>query len=230
MYCYFLSYKLLPLSDAIALGLSGPIFLTILSVPLLGEKVGWRRWSAVIVGFLGVMIMTRPGFGRVRPGGPGAASRRGLLRARHDFDPQDVGDRTAHHDRLLLHRSLPWWPRSSPCRSACSIPILPGSMPHTAGEFGICWSSSARWAGRRRSPSPPLSAAPPVSVVAPFDYMALVYGFLLGFLLFGELPDHYLIIGGHGGALSGIYIIHRETLLAREQRRQATMPSLPIIE
>src|SRR5436305_281392 len=48
MYCFFLSYKLLPLSDAISLGLSGPIFLTVLSVPLLGEKVGVRRWSACI--------------------------------------------------------------------------------------------------------------------------------------------------------------------------------------
>ena len=63
MYCYFLSYKLLPLSEAIALGLSGPIFLTVLSIPFLGEKVGIRRWTACIVGFLGVLVMTRPGAG-----------------------------------------------------------------------------------------------------------------------------------------------------------------------
>ena len=61
MFCFFLSYKLMPLSDAIALGLSGPIFITVLSVPVLGEQVGWRRWSAVIVGFIGVLVMTRPG-------------------------------------------------------------------------------------------------------------------------------------------------------------------------
>ncbi|MCC8942269.1 EamA family transporter [Bradyrhizobium sp. Arg68] len=52
MYSYFLSYKLLPLSDAIALGLSGPIFLTMLSIPFLGEHVGFRQWSACIVGSL----------------------------------------------------------------------------------------------------------------------------------------------------------------------------------
>ncbi len=66
-----------------------------------------------------------------------------------------------------------------------------------------------------------------VSVVAPFDYMALVYGFLLGFMLFDELPDEYLIIGGLVVVASGIYIIHRETTLARARRRQAT-PSLPV--
>ena len=59
----FLGYSLLPLGDAVALEQSGPIFLTALSVPLLGERVGIRRWSAVLVGFVGVLIMTRPGAG-----------------------------------------------------------------------------------------------------------------------------------------------------------------------
>src|SRR5262245_20080473 len=71
MYCYFLSYKLLPLSEAIALGLSGPIFLTVLSIPFLGERVGLRRWSACVVGFVGVLIMTRPGAGLWQAEAPG---------------------------------------------------------------------------------------------------------------------------------------------------------------
>ena len=53
----------MPLADAVAIGMSAPIFLTALSVPLLGEKVGWRRWAAVVVGFLGILIITRPGSG-----------------------------------------------------------------------------------------------------------------------------------------------------------------------
>ncbi len=55
----------------------------------------------------------------------------------------------------------------------------------------------------------------PVSVVAPFDYMALVYGFILGFLFFAEIPDAYLIVGGATVVASGIYIVHRETVVAR---------------
>ena len=50
----------MPLADVVALGLSAPIFLTSLSVPMLGEKVGWRRWSAVGLGFIGILIITRP--------------------------------------------------------------------------------------------------------------------------------------------------------------------------
>src|SRR5258708_4304902 len=63
----FLGYSLRPLGEAAALEQSGPIFLPALSVPLLGERVGVRRWSAVIVGFVGVQIMTRPGAGVFDP-------------------------------------------------------------------------------------------------------------------------------------------------------------------
>ena len=60
----------------------------------------------------------------------------------------------------------------------------------------------------------------PVSVIAPFDYMALVYGFILGFVFFAELPDAYLIVGGAIVVARGIYIVHRETVIARERRKQ----------
>jgi len=67
----------------------------------------------------------------------------------------------------------------------------------------------------------------PVSVVAPFDYMALVYGFILGFMFYAEIPDAYLIIGGVTVGASGIYIVHRETVIARQRRRQQAQSPLP---
>ena len=63
MFCLFLAYAYMPLADAMAIATSGPIFLTALSVPLLGEQVGWRRWGAVFAGFIGILIVTRPGSG-----------------------------------------------------------------------------------------------------------------------------------------------------------------------
>ena len=68
----------------------------------------------------------------------------------------------------------------------------------------------------------------PVSVVAPFDYMALVYGFILGFMFFAEIPDAYLIVGGATVVASGIYIVHRETVVARARRRQQAQSPLPV--
>src|SRR5262245_58119476 len=63
MICLFLAYAYMPLAVAMAISTSGPIFLTALSVPLLGERVGWRRWAAVLAGFIGILIITRPGSG-----------------------------------------------------------------------------------------------------------------------------------------------------------------------
>jgi drug/metabolite transporter (DMT)-like permease len=58
----------------------------------------------------------------------------------------------------------------------------------------------------------------PVSLIAPFDYMALVYGLILGFVFFAEVPDAYLIVGGAVVVASGIYIVHRQTVVARQKR------------
>ena len=228
MYCFFLSYKLLPLSDAIALGLSGPIFLTILSVPLLGEKVGWRRWSAVTLGFIGVLIMTRPGSGVFDPAAlvPLLASvfyALAMISIRR-LSATEPPTTTVFYFTLFatvvslftlplehLDAALAWrWPRGF---GEVGLLMLIGTMGGAA-QIAITI------AFRRGS----------VSLVAPFDYMALVYGFLLGFLLFQERPDRYLITGGLVVVASGIYILHRETTLARQRRRQATMPSLPVSE
>ena len=228
MFCFFLSYRLLPLSEAIALGLSGPIFLTVLSVPLLGEKVGIRRWSAVIVGFLGVLVMTRPGSGVFEP-----AALVPLLGA--------VFYALAMISIRRLAQSEPpttivfYFTVFAALASLFTLPLggihpdLAWRMPADFGELapliligimGGCAQIALTIAFRRGA----------VSLVAPFDYMALVYGFLIGFFIFDETPDEYLIIGGLIVVASGIYIIHREAKLARERRRQATIPSLPVTE
>ena len=68
------------------------------------------------------------------------------------------------------------------------------------------------------------------SVVAPFDYTALVYGFLLGWIFFDEVPDSFLIVGGLVVVASGVYIIHRETVVARARHVPPPVPPLPTNE
>ncbi|HEV8391962.1 MAG TPA: DMT family transporter [Dongiaceae bacterium] len=229
MYCYFLSYKLLPLSDAIALGLSGPIFLTILSIPFLGEHVGMRRWSACIVGFIGVLIMTRPTLLFGAAGVWQAAALVPLLAAvfyalamisiRRLTSTEGSGTIVFYFTLFatiaglstaplgLIDPELAWvWPSPTEWLIVMAIGLMGGSAQ-------ILLTIAYRCA--------------PVSVVAPFDYMALVYGFMLGFVFFAEIPDAYLIVGGATVVASGIYIVHRETVLARQRRRQQAAPPLP---
>lgn len=225
MYCYFLSYKLLPLSDAIALGLSGPIFLTVLSIPFLGEQVGIRRWSACIVGFVGVLIMTRPGAGVWQPEAlvPLLAAvfyALAMISIRKLTATEQSGTIVFYFTVFatlaglataplgVVSPELAWaWPADL---TLWSVVILIGLM---GGCGQILITIAFRCA--------------PVSVIAPFDYMALVYGFILGFVFFAEVPDAYLIVGGLVVVASGIYIVHRETVVARERRRAQPAPALP---
>lgn len=228
MFSFFLSYKLLPLSDAIALGLSGPIFLTVLSVPLLGEKVGWRRWSAVSVGFIGVLVMTRPGSGVFEMAALVpllgavfyALAMISIRRLAQTEPPTTIVFYFTLFAVLASFITLPLG--SIDPDLAWKWPAGPGELGLLAliGVMGGCAQIALTIAFRRGS----------VSLVAPFDYMALVYGFLIGFFLFDETPDAYLIIGGVIVVGSGIYIIHRETMLARQRRRAATVPPLPTVE
>jgi drug/metabolite transporter (DMT)-like permease len=225
MYCYFLSYKLLPLSDAIALGLSGPIFLTIMSIPFLGEHVGVRRWSACIVGFIGVLIMTRPGAGvwqaeALVPLLGAVFYAFAMISIRRLTGTESSGTIVFYFTLFAtlaglataplgaFDPELAWvWPSSTEWLIVLSIGLMGGSAQ-------ILLTIAYRCA--------------PVSVVAPFDYMALVYGFMLGFIFFAEIPDAYLIVGGATVVASGIYIVHRETVLARQRRRQQAESPLPV--
>jgi drug/metabolite transporter (DMT)-like permease len=60
--CLFTAIRVVPLADAYSITFTAPLLVTVFSIPLLGERVGWRRWSAVLVGFAGVLIVIRPGF------------------------------------------------------------------------------------------------------------------------------------------------------------------------
>ena len=228
MFCFFLSYKLMPLSDAIALGLSGPIFITVLSVPVLGEHVGWRRWSAVIVGFVGVLVMTRPGstLFDVNAFVPLAAA---ILYAVAMLSIRKLGA-TEPSTTIVFHFTA-----FATLASLLTIPwgmvdpeqawVLPSSWAQLGvlivigGLGGVAQIVMTMAYQRARA-----------ATVASFDYTALIYGFLLGAIFFGEVPDIFLIVGGGIVVVAGVYIIHRETVVARQQHRAPPIPPLPTNE
>jgi drug/metabolite transporter (DMT)-like permease len=207
MVCLFLAYAYMPLADTMAIATSGPIFLTALSVPFLGEQVGWRRWAAVVVGFVGILIVTRPGSGVF-----GAAALLPLAGALfyaiamiqiRKLSSSEPPARIVFYftiaGMLLGGASLPWqWVTPTPLTLVYLV-----SIGLVGGLAQMAMTQAFRLA--------------PVSVVGPFDYTGLVFGAIFGYAIWRQVPDRFVWLGAVIIIASGIYILHRETV----RRRQA---------
>lgn len=210
----FLGYSFLPLGDAVALEQSGPIFLTALSVPLLGERVGIRRWSAVIVGFVGVLIMTRPGAGV--------------------FNPAALLSLTSALLYAVAMIAIRKMSRSEPAAAIVfyftAIGATAGALTlpfswHTPDGAGLLVLVSIGLLGGLAQITMTLAfRLAPVALIAPFGYAGLVFAMTFGFFIWGDVPDAYLLTGAAIVVASGLYILHRETMLVRRRSLAAPAP------
>jgi drug/metabolite transporter (DMT)-like permease len=200
---FFVGVALMPLGTAVTIMFVSPILLTALAALFLGERVGWRRWLAVSLGFLGVLIIMRPGGDDWR-----AVMLLPLLAAccitGRDIVvrrlPRSVGDRAvvlATTLALLIASGVvapfvwqpmaPWLLLGS---AACAL---------TVTTAFLCYVKATRIA--------------PISFIQPFKYLALPYSFVLGFLVWGDLPDGPAIIGASLIVVSGLFILYRRRVV-----------------
>lgn len=202
---FFLALRSIPLVTATAVVFIGPLLVTALSVPLLGEKVGPRRWAAVLVGFGGAMVIIRPSLDVlsspvVLP--VFAALSFSLYQictrqlARHDA-PMTTLLYTAVVGTVASSALVPFqW--VTPDGTGWALLVLAGVF----GALGqLCLIRAIGLA--------------PVSVVAPFNYTTLLWATLFGFIAFGDLPDGYTLLGAAIIALAGLYVMHRERAARR---------------
>ncbi|HHX90036.1 MAG TPA: DMT family transporter, partial [Paracoccus sp.] len=190
----------LPLAEATALVFSAPLFITALSVPLLGERVGWRRWSAVLLGFVGVLVIVRPGGATFQLASllPVTAA---VIYAVFMISARWI-DRAESFWTMMLFTMLFPMVYAAPAALIVWSPILPGDLwlflaIAVSGSLGLALIGQAfRWA--------------PAAVVAPFDYTALIWAAGLGWMLWGDKPVIWTILGAIIIAISGIFIMLRE--------------------
>jgi len=197
---FFFAVSQLPLADVVAIMFVGPLFVTALSVPLLKDYVGPRRWTAVGIGFLGALVIVRPGSGimswlAVLP--VLAAFSHALYTittrklANHDL-PMTTLFYTAALGAIVTTAIVPFF---------WVTPDLSGwLLMALAGLFGAAGHLTLIKA---------LGYASPV-VVAPLSYLSLIWSIGLGFALFGDLPDTMTLVGAALIAASGMYVFHRE--------------------
>lgn len=201
MSAMFWSFHLLPLGDAVALTFAAPLFLTALSVPILGEKVGIHRWSAVLVGFVGVLIIVKPS-GEVFQVGSLVA----LVAA--------AGQATAVMTVRQLSRTEP--PNTIVFYFTLSTTVIIGTLvpfvwqTPTPTQWGLLTVMGVLGGCGQLFVTRAYSLAP-AAAIAPLNYASLLFAVLSGWLLWGDVPSTSMSIGAAIVASSGLYILHRET-------------------
>ncbi len=218
MFLNFGALARLPLVDTTAISFAGPLITVALAAIFLRERVRIYRWSAVGVGFIGVIVMLWPylDLNRITAGSStatigalmalaGAFTNAGsVIQTRRLTDTETTSSIVLYFSLICALAgavTLPfaWATPTTPQLLALIATGLLGGLAH------ILLTESYRFA--------------PASVVAPFDYTAMIWAFLIGYWFFGELPNIYIYIGGAIVAASGLFVIWRERQLGLERAR-----------
>lgn len=211
MLCAFWAIGHLPMSQAISLSYSTPLFVTIAAVLWLGETVRARRWAAVIIGFIGVLIIVRPGSTSFTPGTLMAVLA-AVLSSLVAIQIKQL-TRVDSADAVVLYTYVFWVPLS--LLPAVFVWIWPTGMAWlwlaATGLFGtvgqLLWTRALRLGE--------------VSALTPISFMQLPLVAVLGWLLFGETLDRWTVIGASIILGANAYIAHREAVLSRRAASEA---------
>jgi drug/metabolite transporter (DMT)-like permease len=197
----FASYTLMPLANAVAISFMSPLVITALSVPLLGEKVGPWRWSAVVIGFVGVLVIVNPGEGFLTTGalvaiGGAAVTALAMITIRQ-LNRTDKPVAIVFYFALFatLFSALPL-PFVWVTPQGWDWALLIGAG--LSGGFGQHFMTRA-------------FALAPAAVVSPFNYVSLIWSTLAGWLFWGDLPASNVFFGAAIVIASGLVILWRET-------------------
>jgi len=202
---FFWAVSYLPLADTTTFYLAGPIYVTALSVLLLRERVGWRRWTAVLIGFVGVVIALRPSSSSFTL--PALIALSGsviyalvMITTRALRETNDITLMTTYFIGAVAFgaATVPFgWVTPAPrdilffCGVACA---------NILAQFCVIRSL------KRAS----------ASVVVPYQYTLIIWSVVFGWQMFGELPDAYTIGGAAIIVAAGLYIFWRERVVASQ--------------
>jgi drug/metabolite transporter (DMT)-like permease len=210
MTCIFFAFKLMPLAGATAISFIAPLITTLLSILLLKEAVGIHRWSALIMGFAGVLLVTQPGVGEFQWGAVFALGNAILISTVAIAIRQM--SLTESSDTLIVYQIVLLTPLT-----ALLLPFgFTMPTPFDAALLvasGICNGVAQFWWTKS------LHLAP-ASAVTPFNYLSLIWAIIVGYLIWGDVPTADLIVGSLIVVGSGLYLLWRET-----RRRPRVQPA-----
>jgi len=215
---FIFGVKYVPLADAAAVTFVAPFIVTILAALMLREKVGLRRWTAVLIGFIGAMIVIRPGLGLVHP-----AVLLILAGATAFALRQIVSRRVATHDRTMTTVAY---------TATVGVVVLTVPLPlfWSTPESALQWLLLAGMAVAAAIGEVSVIRALEIGqamVLAPMHYTIMIWATFWGWLVFDQLPDRWTWLGTAIIISTGLYIVARERRnlrAARARNRAAETP------
>ena len=211
MYFIFSAFAIMRLPDAVAVLFSAPLFMTALAIPILGEKVGIRRWMAILVGFIGVIIIVNPGAGVISTGAlyalAGAvAMALAMIIVRHLSS-------TEHPAAITLYFTL-----SGSVIGLIMVlfegwvtpPLIDLGLLVLVGLLGGFAQFAMTNAFRHTE----------VALIAPIEYSAIIWTTILSYLIWDDLPETRVWLGIAIVVLSGFYMVRRESALSATRPRK----------
>ena len=203
---FFFALRYLPLADAVAIHFIAPILITAFSIPILKEQVGWRRWAAIFVGFIGAMIIIRPG-----SGGTHWAAILPLASAVCYAIYQILTRIASKTDSTQT--SLFWTSVFGVGVTSLFVPFF--WVTPTLTEWGLMMALGSMYGIGHYLLIRGLEMAP-ASRLSPFLYTQIIWATLFGVIFFGQFPDMITVGGAAVVIASGLYIWWRETKSASE--------------
>lgn len=206
-FIYILGLRYLPLADVTAIGFSTPLFVTALATFLLGENVGWRRWSAVIVGFMGIIVITRP-TGDVVTAAVLLPIGSAFWTAIRDMVTRRMV--TTESSNAILVTST----AAVMIAGLCTSPF--GWKMPTSQDFALM-AGAGLFSGFGHYFMIEAFRHAEAVIVSPFRYLTIVWAIALGYLIWSDFPDSYVLGGVALVICSGLYILHREIVVRRQR-------------
>jgi drug/metabolite transporter (DMT)-like permease len=210
----FLALRWMQLDQVLSIIFTFPFIVAIASIPLLGEWIGWRRWSAIGFGFAGVLLITRPGLGGVHPAALfslGATICYGLYAVLTRIVSRVDSNRTSLFynnavGTVVLLPIMPFvWQTPQDWIIAALLVVI--GVLGAVGHFCLI-------AGHRLAPA---------SVLSPFVYTQLIWVTILGYLVFDNVPTGWTMGGAAMVVSSGLYLLYRERKLGRSTTSEGVL-------
>lgn len=202
MMSIFMAFKLMPLASVTAIGFAAPLFTTLLSIVILKDRVGIHRWSALVVGFVGVLVITRPGVGTFQLGA--------LFALVNAIMISTVAIAIRQMSLTESTQTLTMWQMTLiACFTACLLPF--GYTTPSWRDLALLALAGVGNGTAQYWWTKALNLAPP-SAVVPFNYLSLVWATFLGFAVWGDVPTVTLVVGAVIVVGSGLYILWREAV------------------